>query len=54
VFTVPAPLKRNEGQRWWQANADIVRWVMNIASERHIELEAAMMARRKELAARQF
>ncbi len=37
-----------------QANADVVKWVMNIAAERKIELEPAIQARRKELAARQF
>jgi hypothetical protein len=37
-----------------QANADVVRWVMGIVSERQIELEPAVKARRKELMARQF
>jgi hypothetical protein len=37
-----------------QANADVVQWVMTIAVERQINLEPAIRARRKELAARQF
>ena len=36
------------------ANADVIKWVMNIVAERKIELEPAIQARRKELAARQF
>jgi hypothetical protein len=37
-----------------QANADVVKWVVNMAAERKIDLEAAVKTRRKELAARQF
>jgi hypothetical protein len=37
-----------------RANADVVRWIMNIALERSIDIEPATKARRKELAARQF
>lgn len=37
-----------------QANADVVKWVMDIAVERDIDLEPAVTTRRKELAARQF
>jgi hypothetical protein len=37
-----------------QANADVVKWVMNIVVEREIDLEPAVKIRRKELAARQF
>jgi hypothetical protein len=37
-----------------QANADVIQWVMNFVSERKIELEPAVKARRQELAARQF
>ena len=37
-----------------QANADVMRWVITIASERQINLEPVMHSRRKELAARQF
>lgn len=37
-----------------QANADVMRWVVIIASERQINLEPAMRSRRNELAARQF
>lgn len=37
-----------------EANMDVLRWVMTVALDRHIELEPAIKARRKELAARQF
>jgi hypothetical protein len=37
-----------------QANAEVVQWVINMASERGMELEPAVKARRRELAARQF
>ncbi|MBR1088769.1 hypothetical protein JQ621_14975 [Bradyrhizobium manausense] len=37
-----------------QANADVIRWVVSIATERAIDIEPALRARRKELAARQF
>jgi hypothetical protein len=37
-----------------QANAEVVQWVINMACERGMELEAAVKARRRELAARQF
>jgi hypothetical protein len=38
----------------WQANADIVRWVLTLAGERQFELEPAIYNRRQELASRQF
>jgi hypothetical protein len=37
-----------------QANVDIVKWVINIASERQMKLEPAIQERRRELVARQF
>jgi hypothetical protein len=37
-----------------QANADVVRWVIDIATEHAIDIEKATKVRRKELAARQF
>jgi hypothetical protein len=37
-----------------QANADVIRWLMSMVAERAIDIEPALKARRKELAARQF
>jgi hypothetical protein len=37
-----------------QANADVIRWVINIVTEHAIDIETALKARRKELAGRQF
>jgi hypothetical protein len=37
-----------------QANIDVLKWTIEYAAERELELEPAVQARRKELAARQF
>ena len=37
-----------------QANIDVLKWILEYAAEREFELEPAVQARRKELAARQF
>jgi hypothetical protein len=37
-----------------QANADVVKWVINMTTERNIALEPAIKLRRAQLAARQF
>jgi len=37
-----------------KANADVIQWVLDFAQEKHVDLEAGILARRKELAARQF
>ena len=37
-----------------QANIDVLKWVIEYSDERELELEPAVHARRKELAARQF
>jgi hypothetical protein len=37
-----------------QANRDILEWVMDIAEERKLDLDAAVKARRRELALRHF
>ena len=36
------------------ANEDVMRWVLTIASERQIELEAQIQGRRSELKSRAF
>lgn len=37
-----------------QANIDILKWTIEYAAERNVDLEAALQGRRRELAARQF
>ena len=37
-----------------QANIDVLKWTIEYAAERHVDLETAVQGRRRELAARQF